>query len=92
MHELQHLPQTASPATHELQTLRMQTLANTHLQTLRKKVRDAERRGRAGRRRGRGQNRRNAVKPSKTLGKHSVLSLGLLFPERSLLLPPLCLL
>ena len=28
----------------------------------------------------------------KTLGKHSVLSLGLLSPERSLLLPPLCLL
>ena len=88
MHELQHLPQTASPATHELQTLRMQTLANSLLQTLRKKVRDADAQG-AG---GRGQNRRNAVKRSKTLGKHSVLSLGLLFPERSLLLPPLCLL
>ena len=87
MHELQHLPQTASPATHELQTLRKKTCANS-LQTLRKKVRDADAPG-AG---GRGQNRRNAVKRSKTLGKHNVLSLGLLFPERSLLLPPLCLL
>ena len=84
MHELQHLPQTASPATHELQTLHKKTL-----QTL--QTRRGPRHGRAGAG-GRGQNRRNAVKRSKTLGKHSVLSLGLLFPERSLLLPPLCLL
>ena len=91
MRELQRLPQTASPATHELQTLRMQTLANSLPNTAQKKSAtrtDADAPG-AG---GRGQNRRNAVKQSKTLGKHRVLSLGLLFPERSLLLPPLCLL
>ena len=78
LHHLQHM---------NCKHCALQTLANS-LQTLRKKVRDADAPG-AG---GRGQNRRNAVKRSKTLGKHSVLSLGLLFPERSLLLPPLCLL
>ena len=39
-----------------------------------------------------GKNGENLENGWKTLGKHSVLSLGLLSPARSLLLPPLCLL